>query len=165
MNSFDCNLLMISLVFLFSGCSFMAQETFFDGIKNYTVIVDVIMILISIGLFGVLSKVIVRIRGNFHKVFFGKIICDFHYSEMGGGILYHWEWPNADKFDELERLFMKKGYVGDMMPIQQGKYVMKWKVTRVEMNTVSNPRYYVLEYFNGESTMKAEKFMKDVSHK
>jgi hypothetical protein len=37
---------------------------------------------------------------------------------------------------------------------------MEWKGTRVEMNTVSNPKFYSVEYFSGGGDMKMKRYMK-----
>jgi hypothetical protein len=143
-----------------AGCEFASQDTILCGINNYTVIVDTIKILISIGIAGVLSKIIVRIRGRLNKNFFGKYVEEFSFNEFGGGILYHWQWSNLDKTSELENILKQKGYKSNDMINKSGGNIIKWKGTRVEMNTVSNPKYYSLEYFSGDGNMTIKKFCK-----
>jgi formate hydrogenlyase subunit 3/multisubunit Na+/H+ antiporter MnhD subunit len=78
----------IVLATLLAGCGFASKSTIIDGVKNYTVIVDLTKILISLGIVGSLFKVILRIKARFRKRFFGKNVEKFSFNDMYGGILY-----------------------------------------------------------------------------
>jgi hypothetical protein len=81
--------------------------------------------------------------------FFGVTPDGYLSGNYSGGILYHWTWDSVDKIDELGDILVQKGYHLTYTSSQDSG-AMDWHGTRVEMNTISSPRYYSVEYFDGE---------------
>jgi hypothetical protein len=83
------------------------------------------------------------------KNFFGIMPDGYTSGNYSGGILYHWTWDSVNKMDEIAAILIQKGYhLTYTSP--QNTAAMSWHGTRVEMNTISSPRYYSVEYFDGK---------------
>jgi hypothetical protein len=83
------------------------------------------------------------------KNFFGITPDNYTAQNFSGGILYHWTWNSVNKIDELGAILVQKGYhLTSTSPQETGG--MLWHGTRVEMNSIDSPRYYSVEYFDGQ---------------
>jgi uncharacterized repeat protein (TIGR02543 family) len=86
------------------------------------------------------------------KNFFGIIPDGYTSANVAGGVLYHWTWNSTDKTIELGNSLIQKGY--SLTSSSSMSNAMTWHGTRVEMNTISSPRYYSVEYFDGTGNMQ-----------
>jgi hypothetical protein len=94
------------------------------------------------------------------KNFFGIIPDGYSSGNLAGGILYHWTWDSVDKTNELGEILVQKGYhLTYTSP--ENTAAMSWYGTRVEMNTISSPRYYSVEYFDGNGNCWWKNYSED----
>lgn len=93
------------------------------------------------------------------KDFFGIIPDGYTAGNYAGGILYHWTWDSIDKTNEIGEVLVQKGYhLTYTSPTNTAS--MSWHGTRVEMNTISSPRYYMVEYFDGKGNFWLKEYGK-----
>lgn len=84
---------------------------------------------------------------------------DGHDNPYAGGYLYHWYWNSEDKIEELGSVLIGKGYLFSSSQNFNGNAIL-WHGTRVEMNTVTSPRCYSVEYFDGNGNMTLKTYIK-----
>ena len=84
------------------------------------------------------------------RLFFNTDPGEYSSASYAGGTLYHWIWTSVDKRDEIGIVLLSKGYeLTYTSPENAAGTGPGWCATRIEMNTVSSPRYYSVEYFDG----------------
>jgi hypothetical protein len=92
--------------------------------------------------------------------FFGIMPDEYTYGEYKGGVLYHWMWNSVDMSKELGDVLIQKGYLLAYEPPKRTGG-MKWHGTRVEMNSSSAPRYYSVQYFDGNGNFRIKHYYYD----